>query len=94
MQIGEATEVAEVHSATAANQKLAVGWFLPAVVLGINNQNGTGNSFVTYVLGHKQGVSANSIRQADSRVTRDEGGSPAGQALFIGQGRSRRASTG
>lgn len=48
MQMSEAAEVVQVAGSTAANQKLAEGWKLLAVVPHANN---AGQSHVAYVLG-------------------------------------------
>ncbi len=51
MQLSEAAEVIEVAGAYNANQKLAEGWTLLAVVPGANN---AGKAHVAYVLGKSE----------------------------------------
>mgnify|MGYP003410183669 CR=1 FL=1 len=48
MQMSDAVEVVQVAGSTQANQKLAEGWMLLAVVPNANNN---GQSHVAYVLG-------------------------------------------
>jgi len=48
MQMSDAVEVVQVAGASAANEKLAEGWKLLAVV---PNANSEGRSHVAYVLG-------------------------------------------
>lgn len=50
MQMNDAVEVVQVAGATNANKKLEEGWVLLAVT-SAGNGDGSGNTFVWYVLG-------------------------------------------
>lgn len=51
MQLSDAVEVVQVAGATQANEKLAEGWKLLAVV---PNENASGKAYVAYVLGRSE----------------------------------------
>ncbi|SEM38642.1 hypothetical protein SAMN03159362_4521 [Pseudomonas sp. NFIX51] len=61
MQMHEAAQVLEVIGEETANERLAEGWKLLAVLPGLP-RGSSSSTTVIYVLGKPKGVSASSIR--------------------------------
>ncbi|MCE1004521.1 hypothetical protein [Pseudomonas sp. NMI1173_11] len=72
MQMSDAVEVVQVAGSTQANEKLAEGWKLLAVV---PSENATGKAHVAYVLGkpgQSQPLNAEAVQGA-AKAIKDRG---------------------